>query len=334
MNQLQRLEEGIRRAAQAGDGDAVRALGAELQRMQQSAQNMDFGPPPEGAIIHGAEGSTVAGQNIGVDTRGMSMQERDVASRALAARGATNDSMGRAAPLFQGLSLSGGDEVVSGAYGALGALRGRDFGNEYDFAQEFQRQELDQARTDRPIESMATQVLGNVGTGVAMGGAGLLPSLAGRSLAGQATIGAGVGGTLGAVDGALSGSGAEDRATKAGTGAAIGTLAGAAVPLVISGAKAGVQRLADSATVDRALSRLGISRPAADQIKRTLDADAPTAARNLRQAGPDAMLADSGPRLTRHARYRDPEKRGCRKPDHRRCQSARRQLTEERDAEA
>jgi hypothetical protein len=280
----------------------VRAPSAEAavaaMRKMNGSDYVQPAPPP-GVISHGADGSYIADQpDISVNTQGMSTEQRDVASRALTARGQSGfggDLARRAMPLMQGLSLSGGDELVSGIYGATQALAGNDFSDSYNYAQEAQRQELDQARSDRPWESGITQVIGNVGSGIAMGGAGLLPSLAGRSMAARTAIGAGVGGGLGATDGFLAGSGAEDRAKGAAGGAVIGTIAGGTVPLAISGIKSGVQRLADSATTNRMLDRIGLSRPAADQLKRVVDADAPTAARSLRQSGPDAMLADAGP---------------------------------------
>lgn len=251
--------------------------------------------PPSGVMIHGAQRSEIAGRpDMAVDRTGMDLQEQQRAARALNLRAGSPEAS-RLAPFAQGIGLSGTDELVSGAFAGVQALRGRDPGEEYRFAQEVQRQDLERERTERPVSAVAGQIAGNLALApLAMGAA---PAMQG-SLFRQGLTGAGIGAGVGAVDGYLAAQEGE-RTDSARTGATFGAAAGAATPFAMAGLRNVGQRMLDSATTNRALQRMGLSRPAGDTIHRTLQADdalTPTGrgTEAIRQAGPDAMLADAG----------------------------------------
>jgi hypothetical protein len=108
----------------------------------------------------------------------------------------------------------------------------------------------------------------------------------------------GIGSVVGATDMYGRGEGGvENRAVNAGIGAAFGGVLGTAAPYVGGALASGAQRVLDFLTSDQALRRLGISRNAANVLIRQLSADdtvTATGAQRIRDAGPDAMLADAG----------------------------------------
>jgi hypothetical protein len=86
------------------------------------------------------------------------------------------------------------------------------------------------------------RIAGEVGGGMALAGAGLLPKVAeGTSLVRRAVQGAKAGAGYGTVYGFGSGEGMEDRLKSAVTGAAVGGVTGAAVPAAITGTAAAVR---------------------------------------------------------------------------------------------
>lgn len=252
--------------------------------------------PPPGVMIHGSEGSYIAGQTgLSVDTRGMSQEDRDMASAALAGRRDAPMSRGLM-PTMQGVSMSWGDEAVSGAYGLAAAAQGQDPVTAYNYAQEAQRQELEQERKENPIRSAATQI----------GGALLwapravtaAAPLASAPLGGKVVAGSLTGLGYGALDGAGAGSGLADRGTGAAVGGAVGAGVGALAPALGSAIGNGVNKFLDWRDVSRNLKALGVDRPAGDVAMRALDADGAlngSGAARLAQAGDGAMLADAGP---------------------------------------
>lgn len=251
--------------------------------------------PPPGEVIHGAGGRSYVSDRpeVSIDRAGMSPEGAQRAAAALNAR-ARGGMAGRAAmPFFQGLTMSGGDEVVSGLYGAANPMQFRD---RFDYAQELQRQELAQERQEHPIRSAATQIAGGVTTGVAL--APYMPAAAlgqGRLVTQAATSGA-IGAGGGAVEGFMAGSGLDDRLEKAGEGALLGGGIGLLAPAAFGAAREGTRRAMDAATVDRQLARQGLSRPAAEMVRRPLESDlAGGGADYIRRAGPEAMIADAGP---------------------------------------
>jgi hypothetical protein len=252
--------------------------------------------PPAGEIIHGAKGSYVTGRDdLSVNTEGMAPADRNMASAALAGRRDAPMSRGLM-PTFQGVSSSWGDEAVSGMYGLAAGAQGGNVGDAYNYAQEVQRQELDQERKENPIRSTIGQIAGGLTLAPALATAAG-PAMAGTSLGARMGAGAAAGAGYGALEGAGAGSGLQGRSVGAGVGAGAGAVLGAAAPALGSAIKSGANRILDSRTVNQNLKALGINRTAGDSVMRALDADdaAGAGARRLAAAGDDAMLADAGP---------------------------------------
>lgn len=266
--------------------------------------------PPEGAVIHenyiDAKGvnrgvsTSATNPAIHVDRTGMTPRDEAMATAAVADR-ARNDNFAtditRATlPLSQGLSASGGDELISGAFAGTRSLFGNDYQDSYDFAQELQRQELERERDDHPYRSMAGQIGGGIATSL---GAGRFLPFPQGPMGAQMLTGMGYGATGGAVEGFLSGSGTEDRLNKARDGGIIGGMLGTAAPPLFAGARNLFNKVADKFTVDSQLAALGLSRPAADQMRRGLESDdiftpGGRGQQNMGEAGADATLADAG----------------------------------------
>lgn len=299
--QEQTIQEIVRQRGQGGQPDS----------------SLPTPEPPPGVVIHEAEdrgGDTVTRSRVtgrddlAVDTSGMSPEQQQTAVRALEARRRGAEGEGNMAsraaraispqllsPFFQGQSLSWGDEAVSGLYGAASALTGGGFDRGYDFAQEYQRQELDQARKDAPIGSTVAQVAGGLANAPLL--AAGAPAATSMPLYQQMGAGAALGAGYGAVEGAGAAE-SDERGTGAMWGGMAGTAFGGLAPAVGRGVKAGAQRVMDSATVNRGLQRIGLSRPAGDTLMRALDADdafSGSGAANLQRAGDSAMLAEAGP---------------------------------------
>lgn len=154
------------------------------------------------------------------------------------------------------------------------------------------------------------------GTMVAQGATGIaatlpfagpaLQGLARLPMAGRVAAGIGIGAPLGAVEGGISGYGSgvdpESRGANAQTGAMIGAgvggLVGGAAPMVEAGVRRTVGPMIDRFTVGQQARQHGLSRPSYQILTRAMDADGSLTGQgrqNIARAGPDAMLADSGP---------------------------------------
>lgn len=203
--------------------------------------------PPPGVIIHGADGSYLSDKPEIAAKRpeGGDSREMAVTMQALKERGATGDGMGPVArglmPVAQGLSFNFGDELVSGAKGAIDAARGGSFADGYDVAQEVQKQELARERKENPYRAMAGEVAGGAATavgataGLGLTAARLMPTAAGGAQGFGATLGAGL--VDGAVAGGLSGAGegsGYDRIRNALIGSAAGAGFGLGTPIAMS----------------------------------------------------------------------------------------------------
>ena len=288
---------------EAPDGTIVEFPEGTPREVMQRAMAQRFPlptpEPPPGVMIHGAQRSEIAGRpDMAVDRSGMDLQQQHRATRALRTRAEQPEALSRITPFFQGLTLSGGDEAVSGMFAGAQALRGRDPGEEYRYMQEVQRQDLARERSERPVSSFAGQIAGNIALAAPLAAAGV-PAFVSGSLARQGAIGAGVGGATGAIEGYLAGD-EGSRGRSAAVGGTVGTVAGAGTPFLIAGGRNVAQRGLDALSTNRALQGMGLSRPAGDAVRRSLQADdAMTAAGRgtaaMRQAGPDAMIADAGP---------------------------------------
>lgn len=260
--------------------------------------------PPPGAMIHEAGRSYIAGQPgkapeyAAAVPQGTSPEDRQLMSAALQGRADMGGSATRRlTPAFQGVSSSFGDEAVSGLYGAAGAVQGGSFSDAYNYAQEIQRQELEQNRAERPIESVVGQMGGAVLQAPAIAVKGL-QAAQGMSLGGKVAASAGGGLVYGGFEGFGSGSGFDDRMEKAGWGAGVGAATGAAIPVASGVFSKGAQMLLDNQTVNKSLKAVGLDRAAGDNLMRVLDADdafSGSGSRNIQAAGPDGMLVDAGP---------------------------------------
>ena len=263
-------------------------LDAALQAFSgASGMSMDDMPkPPPGVIIHDRDKSYVAGESgLSVDTKNMSPEQRNLAAGALATRRdiPAGGVMQALSPVMQGVSASWGDEAVSAARaGRRTKLNGDDYSAAYDYYQEIQRQQLEQARKDAPITSAVSQIGGALTQAPLF--AGPLAAAAGLPLAGRMAIG--------------SGSGAVDRSEKSAWGAGIGGLVGGLAPAAGEYIGRAARNVMDRFTVDKQLGKAGLSRPAGDALTRALDADDAFSGQGLKSiiaAGDDAMLVDAGP---------------------------------------
>jgi hypothetical protein len=221
------------------------ASDAEIQSIlsQSAAAPADFAPPtpPPGEVIHGATRSYISDQpgiNVTRPSNNGADPATETALAALKGRGATEGTAAAVArpflPYSQGTTLGAGDEILSAIFAGERALRGEPFGPAFDYAQEFQRQELAKQREEHPILSAASEIAGAVGTGSQIAKAGLtatklmpkgiLPQMLGGSLEG-----AGYGATVGfaGADGSV-----KDRAEVAARNLPVAAVVGAAAPAV------------------------------------------------------------------------------------------------------
>jgi hypothetical protein len=211
------------------------------------------------------------------------------------------------------------NQGVMGTLGTIGAtaMSGVPFVGEYfdeavgdgdPVRTEVARQRMGQFAEANPKTALATKIAGGLSAAVpaAIAAAPGLATVAPSSLAGQVLVGGGVGAGGGALEGAVSGYGRgtdqqsrmEEAKRGAVIGGATGSVVGAATPLVVAGAKPAFRKVADALNLRRQTAQSGLSRPSRDILTRAMDADGSftgQGAQNIRRAGPDAMLADSGP---------------------------------------
>ena len=155
----------------------------------------------------------------------------------------------------------------------------------------------------RPKETLALQV----GTGiasslpVALAAAPTIASWMPASMGMKVLAGGGLGALGGGLEGMVSGYGAgEDgnRMEAAGRrgvfGGTAGGLMGIAAPFIGAGVRKGVEAWR-SAPTRQAIRQAGIDESSARMLSSVVDADLSVAERNIRAAGPAAMVADAGP---------------------------------------
>lgn len=159
-----------------------------------------------------------------------------------------------------------------------------------------------------PIATTAGDVTGAVGT-AALTAALTVPkalALAPASMPAKVGLGVATGGTVGAAEGALSGAGYADgqnvgdaAARGAVVGGALGGAVGGLAPLAMAGIKNVVSwaKGYDEKIIGKVL---GVDKKTARTIKAAMSADDPAKAiAAIDRAGPDAMLADAGPGMSR-----------------------------------
>lgn len=236
--QLRALSLARARAAAAASGSSTTAAASPSQYVQPT--------PPPGEIIHGADRSYISDRPEISAVRNPSANERDsgLAMQALASRGRADggfaDTVSRKLqPFTQGQSLGFGDELISTIFGGAKAATGGSFQDAYDYAQEFQHQELDRQRAEAPLTSLGMEAAGGLTTGGALAGkgvtiAGRMASNGIRNLAPRMAAGAAEGAGYGAVAGFGGSDGSfADRSDAAAHNAMLSAIFGAgAVPAV------------------------------------------------------------------------------------------------------
>jgi hypothetical protein len=168
------------------------------------------------------------------------------------------------------------------------------FGGDYEKSLDYQRARDSVYEKANPWTSAGLQLGGGVASGIGLAGQ-VAPALG--AMARPLVMGTGVGGgaALGAADAYTRGEdGAGERARGMVPGAVIGGIAGGLAPVIGKGIQAGVNGLSDMLAQRQALSGLGLSKPSAAILNRAIESDRGARA-NVRAAGPEGMLADSGP---------------------------------------
>src|SRR3954471_16183765 len=297
-----------------------RTVTADSRDMAQKAFDYAFpNMPPAGNIVVGSDRAYVTPEpgrpsSLSVELKGKSQQEIQDAVAALELRrrgGFTSGPLD--ASLLQGMTLGYGDELASAAYGAKNYFQPRselppiegtlprrsNFGEGYDVAQEMQRQQLAQERKDMPVLSPGAQLGGSLLPATAMP---VSRALQGAPMA-YRMLGSGLTGAgYGAASGFGEGSGLDDRLSKAGTGGLVGGALGTAAPPVGAGLGNLGTMVANylNPAVRQGLNTLGLGRPAAQLVTRSMGQDDALAGgglgrQRITEAGPNASLADSGP---------------------------------------
>ena len=153
-----------------------------------------------------------------------------------------------------------------------------------------------------PVLSTVGQMAGGVAAmaplGMTAAGAKALGVAPGQSLLSRTLWGAGSGGTIAGLDSLARGNDAQSAGLTALGGAALGGAGGAAAPYIGAGMSKAAEMGRRALGMAPAPGNVGISRPAANILTDTFNADntlGTNAALNMSQAGPRAMLVDSGP---------------------------------------
>lgn len=195
-----------------------------------------------------------------------------------------------------------GVPVIGGLVDEANAATAELLGGNYDETLDYNRARDRYREAANPTVSTVNQLAGGIagtvagaralGLGYGAGGA------VARPLAQRAIAGAAIGAPVGAADFFARGEGgAAPRAADAVIGGVLGGALGAAAPAVGGAVSSGVQRIADMLSSNQMLARLGISRNAANVLLRQLQTDdtlSGAGAQRIREAGPDAMVADAG----------------------------------------
>lgn len=209
--------------------------------------------------------------------------------------------------LFQGVTMGFGDELVAGGTAALDAiLRGDNLGEAYDVRRAQERSKLEQFREDSPVAAYGSEIGGaiptvmvpwlNVARGVNLArGIGTMAPWLNVALGGNLARGIWTGALQGGVYGFGAGEGSPLEQAKS---TAIGLGVGSAVGALAAPVAAGAGRLVNKLMTDRAAKQVGMTGPQYQILNRAMQSDDALTgggARRMQAAGPDAMLADTGP---------------------------------------
>ena len=199
---------------------------------------------------------------------------------------------------LQGGTVGAGDEIVASGKALLDTiLRGDPYSDAYRVRKAQETARLNQFRQDSPIAAYGAEIAGAIPTSIMAS-----PGAVGGSVLTRMLVNAGVGGAQGGVYGFNAGEGGvADRGISAIPGMVGGAFfGGAAVP-----AASGVRNLYQSLRTSGPAGALNMARPDYRVLAEILEADEaftptrpggiPQGQLNIRQAGPNAMLADAGP---------------------------------------
>jgi len=198
--------------------------------------------PPPGEIIHGKDRSYISDHpeiNTTRPTDDPTGRDTAVTMDALRQRGENADSivdnvLRKEAPLGQGYTFGLADELVSAIVGGANKVMGGDFSDSFSRAQELQRQERDRQREEHPIGTVATEILGGLGSGISLAknGVTLVGRMANegvRNLVPRAAAGAVEGATYGGISGLFGADGGiKERVGQAVDNLPLGAVLGAA----------------------------------------------------------------------------------------------------------
>lgn len=240
--------------------------------------------------------------------------------------------------------FAAGAPIIGGSMDEINAAGSALMGGDYGEALDYQRARARFNEKQFGNLNTATQVAGGVASGLGAAKALGLGARAAQTTRALPTVtqalGYGASGAgVGAADMFTRGEGGvNSRLQNAAMGAAFGGVLGTAAPYVGGALAAGTQRLLNFLTSEQALSRLGISRQAADVLIRQLSTDdtvTGAGAQRIRAGGPDAMLADAGEAATNlldtSLQRSGPGSSAARSAIEQRATAANRQLTQELD---
>lgn len=206
---------------------------------------------------------------------------------------------GSQAAARQGMSFGFSDEIGGALAATLRApFTDKTWGQEYQTWKGNEEGAADAYKKAHPYLGTAIEMGGGLLTGGGLIKSGLTLAGRGATMASRAGLGALEGAGYGAAYGAGTGNGMEDRLEGAAMGGALGAGVGAVAPVVGGAIGAGARRILDNKTVNNQLGRIGLDRPSADILSRTMQADDTLGQRgmqNIAAAGLDAMFADAGP---------------------------------------
>ena len=147
-----------------------------------------------------------------LDAQATQAKQQEVASAPLAEQSLTDLIASGAESFGQGASLGFGDEIGAGVNSLIDVgtdyVGGESIGDAYDRRLNDARARQEQFKETNPKTALATQLAGNIATGIATGGVG-------SNLVAREAV-------LGGLEGFGSGDSLEDRAKSAGTGTAMG----------------------------------------------------------------------------------------------------------------
>lgn len=217
------LVDAARRADAAGDAMAAkRFLELATAAKRDIAPNTDgtYGQPPEGMVYNPATG-----------------QVEDMRSPA-------NPNIPRT-DAIGAFALGGGQGAMFGGADEAWAAGNALFGGDYDYELARAREGQRRAAGEQPLAYYGGMIPGAANSSI-MGWNAMGVNPAGKTLLGTMGKGAGIGGAEGLLWGALDGEGgAANRAKNAGKNAAVGTIFGAAAPVVVAGGAKAISAIAD-----------------------------------------------------------------------------------------